>query len=279
MNNLTARLKKGLQPLQCLALIGLCCVGSAQAEMVQLNPNQDNTLYERPMGDVSNAIGNGLFFGQTGGNAGNLLRRTLMSFDVNNTIPSGSTINSVSLQISVDMVPPGATPIDINLHRLTNSWGEGSSEAVGAGGSGAPSTTGDATWLHRFYDTDLWSTPGGDFIPQSSATTTIGAGTGDFTFVSTPELVADVQSWVDTPASNNGWILLGAEATTRSARRISSRENGAGAPMLVVDFTAPVNPPPPPPGAVAVPTLNGAGLALLMLGIMVMMARRLKSRA
>lgn len=278
MNNLTARLKKGLQPLQCLALIGLCCVGSAQAEMVQLNPNLDNTLYERPMGDVSNAIGTGLFFGQTGGNAGNLLRRALISFDVINTIPAGSTINSVSLQVSVDMVPPAATPIDANLHRLTNSWGEGTSEAVGAGGSGAPSTSGDATWLHRFYDTDVWNTPGGDFIAQTSATTTLGAGPGDYTFISTPELVADVQGWIDTPATNFGWVLLGAESSPQTARRIASRENGTGAPMLVVDFTPPVMPP-PQPGPVAVPTLNGAGLGLLMLGFMVMMARRLKQQA
>lgn len=252
-----------------LGLTSVCLAGisTAQATVIQISPALDNTLYERPTGDVSNGAGAGLFIGQTGVNAGNVLRRALMSFDLNGQIPAGSVINSVSLDISVNTVPPGATGFDATLHRVSTSWGEGTSSAAGTGGSGAPATTGDATWLHRFFDTDLWSTAGGDFDPTASGTAPIGAGVGTYTFASSPGMVADVQAWVDNPASNFGWIVLGEEANPQNARRFGSRESGAGnAPVLTIDFTAGTTEPPLTP--VAVPAYSGWGLLVLMLGML-----------
>ena len=55
-------------------------------------------------------------------------------------------------------------------------WGEGTSVAPGEEGDGAPATTNDATWRHRFFDTIFWTTEGGDFSGTVSASQSVGAG-------------------------------------------------------------------------------------------------------
>jgi hypothetical protein len=69
-------------------------------------------------------------------------------------------------------------------------------------------------------------------------------------FASNAGLVADMQAWVDSPATNFGWILISeSEETSGTARRFGARENGSTAPALVVTFT---------PGTTqAPPTLTG----------------------
>ena len=63
---------------------------------------------------------------------------------------------------------------------------------------------------------------------------------GDYTFPSTASLVADVQSWIDSPDSNHGWILISqSEDVSRTARRFGSRESSSP-PVLTVEFTAPL---------------------------------------
>ncbi len=51
-------------------------------------------------------------------------------------------------------------------------------------------------------------------------------------------MITDVQAWVDTPATNNGWIVIGDEAAQKSVRRFGSKE-GSESPVLTVDFTPP----------------------------------------
>jgi spore coat protein A len=46
----------------------------------------------------------------------------------------------------------------------------------------------------------------------------------------------EAQSWLDSPAANYGWILIGDEANPTTARRFDSTE-GTVAPALLVDFT------------------------------------------
>jgi len=50
----------------------------------------------------------------------------------------------------------------IELHKLLADWGEGTSQATGEEGQGAPATPNDATWRHRFFDTIFWTNEGGD---------------------------------------------------------------------------------------------------------------------
>ena len=39
------------------------------------------------------------------------------------------------------------------------------------------------------------------------------------------EMIADIQSWLDTPANNFGWILIGNEASLNTAKRFDTHEN------------------------------------------------------
>jgi hypothetical protein len=40
-----------------------------------------------------------------------------------------------------------------------------------------------------------------------------------------PGLVADVQSWLDNPQDNFGWVLIGNESVAQTAKRFDTHEN------------------------------------------------------
>jgi hypothetical protein len=204
----------------------------AAADEVTLAPSKDNTLYESSTGALSNGSGAHFFAGVT---AFLELRRGLMAFDVS-AIPSGSTIDSVELTLHMSMTI--AEPVPVTLHRTLADWGEGGSVAPGQQGAGGPAAPGDATWLHTFHDTQFWANPGGDFAAMVSSAQTV-ADDGFYTWPSTPELVADVQSWVDGPAGNFGWTLVGDESSGGTAKRFDTRDhvNPALRPSLRVQFT------------------------------------------
>ena len=221
----------------CILLVACLCSSSiAAAETVTIQAKKDNTLYENLQGTVSNGSGTDLFVGTTGGRSGFALRRALVAFDVAASIPAGAQISSVQLVMNMNKTIVGAKPV--SLHKVLADWGEGTSLAVGSGGGGGgPATTGDATWLHRFFNTEFWTTPGGDFTSTASAQIQVTAF-GANTWGSTAAMVADVQGWLDQPATNFGWILIGEEQNTASSKRFSSRENAVAAnrPHLVVQY-------------------------------------------
>jgi len=223
---------------RCILLVAwLGSSSTAAAETVTLQAKKDNTLYESIQGTVSNGAGTDLFVGTTGARTGFAVRRALVAFDVAASIPAGAQISSVQLVLNMNKTVVGAKPV--SLHRVLADWGEGTSLAVGSGGGGGgPATTGDATWVHRFFSTELWSTPGGDFASTASAqiqVTSFGANT----WGSSAAMVADVQAWLDQPANNFGWILIGEEQNTASSKRFAARENpvAANRPHLVVQYT------------------------------------------
>jgi hypothetical protein len=55
-----------------------------------------------------------------------------------------------------------------------------------------------------------------------------------------------VQSWVDNPATNFGWVLRGDETSSGSAKRFDSRQNSVPSfrPSLSITFTLPSTRPP-----------------------------------
>ena len=236
-------------------------VTGLSADVVQLAPSKDNTLYEES-GDRSFGAGKYTFMGMTGGDMSidPSLRRTLLAFDLT-SIPANAVINSVEISLTIDQVPQSATTDFARLHRLTRDWGEGASDTLGPGGQGAPAKQGDATWTHTFCDldpdlpcsgTETWNTTGGDFVEAESASTPFGNSSPEtITFTSTEALITDVQSWVKNPASNFGWILLGDENTEKNARRMASREStDVPGPSLTIDYSiltqATVTPDPDP---------------------------------
>jgi hypothetical protein len=215
------------------AAIGYICTTLASANIVNIMPSKDNTLYEYDPaeGDHSNGAGFHFFAGENGMGE---LRRGVLAFDVAGTIPPGSTIIAVTLSMNMSMTQAGA--VTVELHKLLADWGEGTSHAPMGEGDGAPATPNDATWRHRFFDTVFWTTQGGDFSATVSASQSVG-GIGQYTW-SSAQMVADVQSWLDNPASNFGWLVLGGETAIALAKRFDTRES-ASPPMLTVEFSGP----------------------------------------
>ena len=225
--------------LLAIVLVGIC-PNLANAQLANINPIKDNTLYQYdPIeGDVSNALGQHFFAGETGMGE---LRRGVLAFDIAGSVPAGSTILGVTLSLNMSRTPSG-TPRTVELHRLSADWGEGTSVAPGEEGEGAPATTNDATWRHRFFDTIFWTTEGGDFSATVSASQSVGA-VGVYTW-SSSQMRADVQSWLDDPSGNFGWLVLGDESVIGTAKRFDTRES-ASPPVLTIQFR-PAGPRPTP---------------------------------
>jgi hypothetical protein len=162
----------------------------------------------------------------------------LLAFDLG-VIPAAATIDSVELVMHVNRTSDQSSRA-FSLHRVTKAWGEGTSNAGGApgsggGGGGAPATNGDATWLHNVFPNQSWSNPGGDFVALESASTQVGAD-GTYVWKSTPQLLADVRAWHQGQQPNkrlgvDGWRIGVAHGT-----RFDSRQspNVADRPTLIV---------------------------------------------
>jgi hypothetical protein len=214
------------------AVLALAAV-SGFAQTAELEPMMDTTLYEDAGGNLANGSGSYLFVGET---AQPLNRRALLAFDIAGEIPAGATITSVELTLEASRVSSSSDET-IRLHRVTESWGEGASDAGGQEGSGTASAPGDATWIHRSFPDSEWMQAGGSFVPGASAERSVG-GLGSYTWDSTPDLVSDVQAWLDEPDSNFGWIMVMTGTASGTAKRFNSRENGdAGSrPKLQIEY-------------------------------------------
>ena len=223
-----------------------------QGQTVDLQPVADATIYE-PTQECSNPSvslnanggGPGLFIGRTGPIAGNLVRRSLIRFDVAAAIPAGATIESAALSLTVDRSNNSAG-FTTELRALEASWNEGPTVVPSPGGGGDPSMTGDVTWCDRELGSAEWSNDGGDF-----GTAVVGSvlmnGVGTYVIPSSPDMVAAVQSWLDDPMANDGWMVRGDEGFSSggiySARRLASREADEDQPVLTVTYSAPEIPP------------------------------------
>src|SRR5207249_114044 len=117
-------------------------------------------------------------------------------------------------------------------------------------GDVAQATPNDATWRHRFFDTIFWTTEGGDFSATVSASQSVGA-VGMYMW-SSPQMIGDVQSWLNNPTTNFGWLVLGDESDTLTAKRFDTRES-ASPPVLTIQYTPGVPRPTPTPRPRATP--------------------------
>ncbi len=212
----------------------LALTGAASADTVVISATKDNTIYSES-GALSDGQGLHLFAGKTSNSSE---RRALIQFDVAGSIPAGSTITSVTLTLRLDKTQTASIPIAVSP--LAADWGEAGSLASGEEGGGGSAATNDATWTDRFYPATAWTTAGGD-AGGASATTMIATTLQDYTW-SSAALIADVQGWLDTPASNHGWLVTAPGATASQVKRFASRQSAdtAGRPRLSVTFTPPV---------------------------------------
>jgi len=212
----------------------LTIVKSLSTETVTLEPSQDAALYEGD-GSLANGAGDYLFTGRTEAQNDSAERRAVLAFELADAVPTGSTITSVSLEMTMSKTISGAQTVE--LRRVLESWSEGPSHASGQEGGGAAAQGGDVTWVHRDYPDIEWSMVGGALSGTASGTQEI-SGNGSYTWSSTPEMVADVQSWLENPTGNYGWALVMPSAGTGSSKRFNSRENATSSsrPQLTITY-------------------------------------------
>ena len=128
------------------------CAAVVRADLTTLPASADNTVFEN---NLSNSAGGAqVIF--AGANGQSVTRRGLISFNIANSIPTGSTIDSVQLTLYLNQFPNGATGSPtIRLFHLLDDWGEGTAGNTTHGASGAgqgfAAGEGDATWLARHY--------------------------------------------------------------------------------------------------------------------------------
>jgi hypothetical protein len=194
-----------------------------RAELATLRPIADAELREQqPTGVFGSDLT--IVSGGLGFTAGNTARRALIRFEPGAEIPSGATIVSVELGISVTRVPLSPAISIFELKRVRQEWLET-----------------EVSWNVRREPGLAWEIPGAggdeDVQPERSSSTLM-QGRGRYTFPSSDRLVADLQMWVDNPGTNHGWLLWSrSENVLQTARHFASRENVADAPELVVEYT------------------------------------------
>src|SRR6187399_2360666 len=113
-----------------MTLLAMALPLRAPANTVTLSAAKDNTLYYNLNGDLSNGKGPDMITGRTLQGAPEDARRCLVAFDLS-SIPAGSTITAVTLQLT--MIQTRAGSVRVDLFRTTASWGEGSSNSTNPG--------------------------------------------------------------------------------------------------------------------------------------------------
>jgi hypothetical protein len=227
-----------------------------RAEEVTLNPVADTCLFEF-LPDYNFGAQDDLPAGGLGEGPmeGERLARALFKFDVAAAVPAGATIIAAEMRLRVTRRPGASqdpTPSDFALNRVLVDWGEGTKTGEIPGGLAA--TAGEATWFHRFYHPDdpesgRWASPGGQFgVDYASAHSAVKDNvdrTGAYVFSCNATGIAAVQSMLDDPARNYGWVLHSlSEHLRTTARRWASREASATLrPRLEITWSLPVAPP------------------------------------
>lgn len=204
----------------------------SNTQMVSLNASADATLNESfPNNNMG--IHSSVLAGTTNASQ---KRRGLLKFDIAGSVPVGAIIDSVSLSLAIvgGNVSNGS---DFDLFASLKDWNEG----TGSGNNGVSADTSEVTWTSNMHMMSTWAAPGGqagtDYDNIASATATI-AGLGSYSWKG---MEADVQAWLNNPASNFGWFLISqAEGTAGTARRFSSKEGPAASqPVLEVYYSIP----------------------------------------
>lgn len=228
--------------LQILILVGLATTAVRTAAVMNtFVPSADTSLLEI---NPTNNLG-----GFPGMNAGTTQEyqktRALLRFDLT-SLPTNAVILSAMLQLEVTREPdepPNNTTF--GLHRMLRPWGEGNKSPVTQPGKGLPASLGEATWECAFHSTNNWTSPGGapdaDYSSIESASQFIyGVDESPYRFETTPELVADVATWIRNPTANFGWMLLcNDELSNFTARRFGTREDPNRPPLLELQYLVP----------------------------------------
>ena len=174
------------------------------------------------------------------------LRRALVKFDTQSTIPKGTSIASAILTLTVKDASGDPTR-RIAAYQMTTSW-----------------TEAEVTWKDR-RDGQPWGTPGGDLGSRLSIATVSNSVGSKASFDVTPLVRDAVAGKLGTSRYTRIELLDLDESTHDSWRSYYTAEaSGAQRPTLTVTFGA-AKPPPPtptPPPAKPPPPPAGNGKTL-----------------
>lgn len=260
--------------LAALSLVSAPC--SASADVVVLGTSKDTSIFSNNPSNT--AGGNDVLY--VGKNASGATRHALVQFDIAGAgIPSGSTINSVTLTLYLNGFSGSVfgADRDVRLFGVTSAWGNGTTGSGGSGGGGGQGTAaaagnGDVTWSHSSFNTTAWGMTGGDLANTPSASLVISNSPNPVVLNSpyswsSPGLASDVQAWIDNSLPNNGWLLRNPAAENSTLLTFYSREivdnptttsvdESLLRPQLTIDYT-----PVPEPSTLALAAL---GMAMLI---------------
>jgi hypothetical protein len=153
----------------------------------------------------------------------NVIDRALIRFDLSH-IPTNAVLRSAELKLVI-VRAPNAVPYSLHLHRMLTPWAE------------------VADWSQATA-TVPWAAPGADagndYLTSSVSAVARSTADGFFAlFTPSAALQDDLQTWIQTPASNNGWIIISeGENVLRSARHLGSSESQFP-PQLTLTYEIP----------------------------------------
>jgi hypothetical protein len=258
----------------------LLSFGAARASAATrvLAPSDDTFINSASPGN--NNGGSSSMFTGADGHGGAM--RALIRFDLPSELQGRVTVTNVRLGLTVETLPNNTVGAAVEtLQALTQAWLQGN----GVGNSPGSFTTGQAcggsisgaTWNQSSCTAGInWTTPGatvaGAISGQLDTSGVPAGGVATWDSAVNPAMNADVQSWIDLPAGNQGWrISSNTENITAAAQRFFASEAGSStAPTLAVTYSC-------KPGFVesgvqclpaAVPVMGTWGVVLLALSLM-----------
>ena len=169
---------------------------------VTLNAVADTFVWEGDPNTVWDTSVYGETFVEIYGDPGDL-EYALFEWDVSG-IPAGAVVTSATMSFFEERDPDG--PLTASMRQVTSAWAE--------------ATT---TWNNQ------------PTVAAGSLGSLVTSNDGYNTVASTPALVATVQSWLDTPASNFGVRMDAAD--DGGFEEITSREAGSNQPQLTVVYS------------------------------------------
>jgi spore coat protein A len=226
-------------------LLALAATTPSRAATQVLAPVDDTFINSASPGN-NNGGSSSLFTG-TDGRGG--LMRALVRFAMPVELQGRVTVTEAQLRLTVRTLPNGNVgPGTIEtLARVTQPWTQGNGVGETSGTFTVGQTCGGAvtgaTWIDASCaTTSAWTTPGATVAAAASAqadTTGVGAGAGVLWDSATnPAMKSDVQAWIDSPSSNDGWrVASNSEGAAGVAQRFYSAESGATGPSLTVTFS------------------------------------------
>ncbi len=149
-------------------------------------------------------------------NKTNIQKRGLLQFDLS-SLPSGGTITSATLALNLEGIGSEA-PTSVSVHRVTRAW-DGGAATWSAAGPGTP-----------------WTSPGGDFDPTPSATSSVDHLQPGTTYWNITALAA---GWLDGSLPNHGLLLQSGADSNHVDFTTSNHADSSLHPRLTVTVSCP----------------------------------------